>query len=369
VIGAGGAGRSGAIVALAIVASGAAALAGCGGSSDAFQSGLAAGERAKSSGRYDEAAAAYGEAATRAKKQRDQDEARYRQASALQEAGRVPEALAAYEALASRPGERAGRAAFDEAFLLIDRGDAAKGWTQIEAALWAHADSGSARRGLHRWLDHLDEQKPGAGLAWLRQNQARLLGTELGEDALYLTAKRIEASGDKAEAREAYVRCALAYPYPQGSLADDAYWNASLLDEQLGRMQDAVTDLRRMVERREVSTLGQGSYERPRYPEAQFRVAVLYRDRLNDPAQARREFHRMFTDFPNSIKRAEALWNEGRLAHKAGDSSGTCEAMTLLSTTFPESRYAACVATLCPSAKPPEKAMACRGYIQDTAAP
>jgi tetratricopeptide (TPR) repeat protein len=354
---------------LLVAAALAAPLAGCGGSNDAFQSGLAAGDRAKSSGRYDEAAAAYRDAATRAKKQRDQDEARYREASALEQAGRVPEAIAAYDAIASGAGERAARAAFDEAFLQIDRGDAAKGWAQIEAAIWAHASSGSARKGLHRWLAHLDEQKPGAGLAWLQQNQARLLGTELGEDALYLTAKSLEAAGNKAEAREMFLRCALAYPYPQGSLADDAYWNASQLDEQLGRLQDAVTDLRRMVERREVSTLGQGSYERPRYPEAQLRVAELYRDRLNDPAQARREFRKFYAEFPHSIRRAEALWNEGLLARKAGDQGAACEAMGLLTSNLPESRYAACVTSICPSARPPEKASACRGYIQASVTP
>ncbi len=356
--------------AIALVALASAALAiGCGGSSDEFKNGLAAGERAKSSGRYDEAAAAYGEAATKAKRERDQDEARYRQASALQEAGRVPEALAAYEALAAKGGERSARAAFDEGFLQIDRGDAAKGWAQIEAAIWAHSNSGAARRGLQKWLAHLDEQKPGAGLAWLQQNQAKLLKTELGEDTLYRTAKAIEAMGDKTEAREAYIRCALAYPYPQGSLADDSYWNASLLDEQLGHPEEAIKDLRRMVERRESSTLGQGSYERPRYSEAQFRVAELYRDQLKDPAQARREFRKLYDGFPHANKRAEALWNEGLLAHKAGDSAATCEVAELLTKNLSESRYAACVAALCPSAKPPEKATACRDYVRATITP
>jgi hypothetical protein len=101
--------------------------------------------------------------------------------------------------------------------------------------------------------------------------------------------------------------------------------------------------------KRELSTMA-GSYERPRFSPAQFRIAVLYRDVLGDHAAARREFHRLYVDHPTSILRDDALWEEAKLASSDGNVEDACALTTALARDFPGSRYAPCARSLCPTA-------------------
>lgn len=341
-------------------------LAGCGGQSSAFEQALAAGDRAKSSGRYDDAAAAYQEAGDAAKKGRDRDEGYFLAAATLEQAGRHQEAMAAYDQLIVRSpkGERTPRAVFERGLLEVQYGDAEAGWKALEAAIWAYPGAGSARRVLRKYLEHLDEKRPGAGDEWLRANQERLLTTELGEDALYLMAKALQAEGKISEARAQYEKCAERYPYPYGTLTDDAWWNAAELAEQQGDSRAAIVYLEKLLAPREVSTMKQGSYERPRYSAAQFKLAEIYRDKLGEDEQARRAFHRLYEDFKTSILRDDALWNEMLLARKAKEDSKVCELMQAMVQDFPESRYSGCAPQLCASMSAPAKAPPCRGYLK-----
>jgi hypothetical protein len=114
-----------------------------------------------------------------------------------------------------------------------------------------------------------------------------------------------------------------------------------------------------------VATMKQGSYERPRYSAAQYRLGELFRDKLNDPAQARKEFHRLYSDHKTSILRDDALWHEALLARKASDQEAVCGVMSALSKDFPESRYAGCAGLMCGSLSPSPKAPECRGYLKE----
>lgn len=341
-------------------------LAGCGGGRSAYENAIAAGDRAKTGGRYDEAAAAYREAGVVGSTQFHRDEGRYLEAASLQQAGRHREAMAAYDSLlASSPtGDRAARATFERAWLEIEHGDAEAGWKSVERAIFEHGQSGVAPRAIRKLVAHLDEKQPGAGRAWLEANRERLLQTKVGEDALYLTAKALRAEGKLGDARRLFAECIQRYPYPQGTLFDDAWWHLSEIDEQLGDPRQAIDDLRKLLAPREISTLGQGSYERPRYSSAQMRIAELYRDKLNDEAQARREFRKFYAEHKTSVMRSSAVWSEALLARKARDEAAACELAGILAREFAESRYAGCVSLLCATAKAPDKAPACRGYLR-----
>lgn len=339
---------------------------GCGASSrDAFAQAKFEGDRATSAGRYDEAAGRYREAAARAGSPRDRDEALYLEAATYHRAGERVRAVAAYDALvrSSPGGERSDRARFDAAFLRIGAGEA-RGWADLEAALYAHPSAGSARRALEIIVRHEDEARPGGGLAWLEAARARLGATELAENVSYRRAHALERAGRLREARDAFADTARSHPYPYGSLTDDAWWNASLLDERLGDRRAAVDDLRRLLAPRERPALGQGSYERARYDDAQFRLGVLYRDALGDEAAARREFRRLYRDFPASLLRDDALWAEAQLARRAGDRAALCSIASELREHFAESRYAGCSALICEGAAPPPKAPPCREYLR-----
>jgi hypothetical protein len=161
------------------------------------------------------------------------------------------------------------------------------------------------------------------------------------------------------------VACAARHPYPKGALFDDALWHASQLEETLGRPEQAVLHLRNMLAVREVSTMT-GSYERPRFSPAQFRIAVLYRDALHDRAAARREFHRLYTEYPTSTLRDDALWEEAKLARDDGSMADACAIAAVLTRDFPSSRYAPCAGAICPTATAP--AERCHTYIVRTSA-
>jgi tetratricopeptide (TPR) repeat protein len=332
----------------------------------AMQTAHAAGDRAFSAGRYQEAAQHYRQAAQAAERQRDRDELLYMEAASLRRADMLQEASERFEQLQelSPAGQNAARAAFERADIEVARGDKARGYAMHEEALRRYPDSGLARRQLMRLVAWLDESQGTAGaLQWLRANLPWLRDKEPGETAMYLLADKLEQSGEQAAARDAFVACARAFPYPKGALHDDALVRASHLDEKLGDPSLAVKHLRELLANREPSTMN-GSYERPRYGEAQMRIATLYRDALKDHAQARKEFRKLFREHTTSLLRDDALWQEALLAKQDGDGDGACEAVTTLVRKLPQSRFAPCARELCETAPQPEPPRSCRAYIR-----
>jgi tetratricopeptide (TPR) repeat protein len=201
---------------------------------------------------------------------------------------------------------------------------------------------------MDRYLRHL-ESTGGDPIAWLKTIVPEVAKTELDETARYTLAGYLETAGDWQGALDAYVACAERHPYPKGALFDDALWHASELEEKLGHPVQAISQLRKMLAVREKSTTV-GSYERPRFSPAQFRIAVLYRDALRDHAAARREFHRLYAEHPTSILRDDALWEEAKLARDDGHAEDACAVTALLIRDFPSSRYAPCARSVCPTA-------------------
>jgi len=326
----------------------------------------AAAQRAYGAGRYDEAAQRYQDAATAASRNKDRDEMLFLAASAKQRAGRIREARADYEALEklSPDGERASRAAFEVAQIEIDTGDVEHGYQMLEAMMRRYPKSGLAKRALQRYVAHLDETKgTEAAIAYLQANAGWFKTNGLDEQATYDLADLFERSGQLAQARDTFVRCADEHPYPTGGLWDDALYRAAQLEAKLGNPKAAIALLDRMLKEREVSTFN-GSYERPRFGRAQMYKAELYRDALHDHASARREFRRLFNDFTTSLLRDDALWSEAVIAAADKDSAGACEAVKLLAKQLPESRYVPCASLVCPSDDAPQAPTRCRRYIE-----
>lgn len=315
----------------------------------------AAAERAYAAGRYEEAAEHWARAEQAAERRRDQTEARYRRAAALRRAGRNAEAQALLAALGTdRPkSARAARAAFDHADIEIEHGDAEKGWTELEAAIRAHPRSGLALGALSRLARHREERAGAeAALGLLAEVGEKGGSSELREQALYERARLLEKLGRDEQALAAFLDTATRYPYPAGALWDDALYSASLLDEKLGRPARAIEHLERMLREQEPSSLNQGSYARPRYGAARFRVAELYRDRVGDKARAAREFRRVWDEHPTSLLKDDALWQAARLERELGRQDRACDLMETLVEGSPDSRFARCANALCPTQKP-----------------
>ena len=126
---------------------------------DAYLASFAAGQRALHAGRYEEAARAYDEAAAKALRVKDRDEARFLQARSYGKAGRWQDARAAYQRIVaeSPTGPRGPRAAFELADLEIEHGDVEKGYAMLIAAAIRFPQNGVARPTIRRVVAHIVE--------------------------------------------------------------------------------------------------------------------------------------------------------------------------------------------------------------------
>lgn len=331
---------------------------------EGFLSSRAAAERAYSAGRYDEAADLWARAHAAAERPRDRAEALYRQATSLRRAGRWQQAREILKRLAAEHAgtDRGHRAVYDLADIELAHGDAAEGRRKLERFVLEHAAADAAPRALLRYLLLVgDEGGPAAVLSWLETRRGTLAKTRLEETAAYARARALEEAGRPAEALSSYLDLARRFPYPRGAYWDDSLARAAELEIAAGRPARAVDHLELMLKERETAHL-QGSYQKVRYAEAQFRIAQLQRDTLNQPRQALDSFRRVFTFHSTSLLRDDALWQEALLARRLGDEARACQAMNLLTDDLPDSRYAACAHLLCMRAKRLE-GQSCRDYI------
>lgn len=333
---------------------------------EAYERSFAAGQRAYHAGRYEEAAKEYARAAENASRVKDRDEALFQVARMHEKSGAYAEAREAYERITkvSPDGPRVARAAYDMALLEVDHGDVERGYLMLFEATYTYPRHGSARRAVHRLIEHQRELGGDqAALDWLDGPGKKLRGSDLDQQLDYERAMTLDQLGRTAEARDLFLKTAKEHPYPLGGLTDDALWQASLAEEKLGRYDAAIAHLRMLLEAREASRLT-GSYERPRYSPAQMRIAELYRDKLHDHRAARREFHMVYAQHPTSTFRDDALWAEAVLAHQDGDTSEACSLFATLRSELGDSRYARCGQLVCASVKPDPKQRSCGSYIE-----
>jgi TolA-binding protein len=313
-------------------------------------------------GQFEAAAQSWLEAAEAAKTPRDRSEARYRAGASYERAGQREKARALYALLASGKSERAPRATFALADLRLHGGDEAAGYAALEAAIRKYPSSGLAGPSLRRYFAELAEHGGDAAvLAYIDQAEPALDQTELSEQLLYERARRLDAQGETAVARDAYLVVADRFPYPHGAYWDDALFHGSECEQRLGNPKRAIALLQRMLAAREASHMS-GSYERPRFADAAYRIAELYRDGVHDPLSARRAFRDVFVEYPSSTLRDDALWQEALLARRSSDTEA-CAPLALLVTALPDSRYAPCAREICPSLRL-SGARECRDYIR-----
>lgn len=321
-----------------------------------------AAESSYATGHFADAGRHWLDAATSANTARDRSEARYRAATSYQRAGQIEQARALYQQIAAGKSDRAARATFALADLRLLADDQAGANVELEAAIVKFPSSGVANLALRRYFAALAEHGGDqAVLEYLTRVEPKLDRTDLAEQLLYERARRLDAQGKTAQARDAYVVVADRFAYPYGAYWDDALFRGAECEVRLAEPARAIALLKRMLAARETSYLS-GSYERPRFADAAYRVAELYRDQEHDLEAARRAFRDVFVNYPNSTLRDDALWQEALLRRA---STTACAPLALLVQEFPDSRYTPCAHKLCTALSPmPERT--CAAYIERT---
>lgn len=283
------------------------------------------------------------------------DEAIYRQATSLKRAGQQPAADKILRALASEPGSRRERAAYDLATqaLLASPSDGGK---LLEATLVQFPGSGVARGAMDRWLRQVNPERR---LQILVRLSSKITERTLSERMLLQRARTLELLGRTSEAMECYSSLIRDYPYPAGQYWDEALLHKASLQATLGLRQQAVRTLQTMLSHREFASIA-GTYER------RYAVATLMLARFLEPDDWQ-QAHTLLKDFPHthptSRELDEALWAAALLARDNNAPDLACEDVAALREADPNSRYAACGALVCPATPAQTTQASCRDYV------
>jgi tetratricopeptide (TPR) repeat protein len=332
---------------------------------DGYEAAFAAGLRAQNAGRWDEASRQFAEAGKLGKRYKDRDEARLLQAEALEKLGKDAEAEALYRTIERESGGRyqGQRAAYALGRLVWETKGFDAGSKEMLAAVRNYPSHGMVRHALKRMIQHVeDERGSEAALAWFDPIAKSLEGTQAEEAATYEKGGLLARVGNKEQAVSVLLAQARKYRYPQGSLTDDAYYVASLFLEDLGKNREAIDVLVEMLAPMEAAYAG-ASYRRPRFPQAQYRIAVLYRDRFKDRDRAKREFWRVYADHETARQTDDALWQKAKLEREDGQQKEACSTLETLLDKKKDSRFVRCVRLLCPTLPAGDKP--CARYIEE----
>jgi tetratricopeptide (TPR) repeat protein len=336
----------------------------CAGPPSAFATHFAAAERAVTAGRHRDAAVAFDAASRAEAPKREREHAAFLAALELVRSGDVAGGAARFEAIARARGEHAAQARWELVAMDVAT-RAANVTSELDDFIRTYPDSGLAYPALQTRL-RLARDAGGESevLALLRGFEPALAKTQSAPRIAYEIAESLAKLGKLDEASAAYGSVVDRWPYP-GEYFDYALYRKSEVDETLGNLRDAVGDLERMLAVLESSTLP-GTYVRPRFPDAGWRIAVLYRDKLGDKKRAIAAFERYVDRFPNDVRRAEALWQAAKLLSSSGDEDAACGRLAKLVSEAPDSRYVPCVTAKCTGVSRPKNSHAperCHAYI------
>lgn len=341
-------------------------LCACASQPSAFKSQWATAQQRYDAGRFEDAAQRWQAASEIAASRKDRDEARFRSAGALLRAGRQEEAEAVFRDLAAQdpPGHRSARGLYELSRLARRSGDRQRE-LQLLGDCVARFPTASIAPAAVRNLDLAAREMGGPSRA--AAELGRLLGKvpkgKIDEALRFARARALLEQGRDDQARQELIGVVEAYPYPLGASWDDALWQLALLDEKRGNVEGAIGWLERMLSQREQSKIA-GSYERPKFAHARYKIAELLWNSSNDPAAASREFERVQTDHATHRLADDGLWQAARAAHAAGDVNRACalvERLEQLSPTEP-SRYVGCGHLVCPNPTTAERE--CRDYVR-----
>jgi hypothetical protein len=264
------------------------------------------------------------------------------EAALLEASGATAAAIAAFAAIADRPGTDPATAAhglYKAGTLALAAGDARRGWTHLWRTVTDFPDEAYAGDAVAVLVTD-GRGRDAAGLAGeLATLLTPLGGTGVADNLLWGLADLAEHElADVATARAYYDR--IPVDHPDSGLRDDARWHAARLSRALDDHAGAATRLVALLRTREVA-LGAGSYFSIWLDDAQLELGRIQRDALHDLPAADRTFTALPRLYPASILRDDALYELARTREARGDRPGACKAVAELTRKFAESKYLA----------------------------
>lgn len=272
------------------------------------------GEAALTHHRDEEAVTAFATAARTAERRVDRDEAEFEEAQALERLGRYDEALVLLDRVGNREPNlrRTARAIYDAARirleLLNQREPAMQGFERV---VREHPEDGLENISIRRLVDDYEARGDLDGaIALLDRLYGDVGSTRAGDDLLRAKADLQLAKGDRAGARATLEKLVAEHPYPYGHSWDNALMKLAEMDLEDGNPRAAIERYETIVSVNEETNLV-GSYTLPTMPEAQIRIARIYRDQLSDRDAASRAYDDVGERFPRSTLRDDAQYEAG----------------------------------------------------------
>jgi tetratricopeptide (TPR) repeat protein len=262
------------------------------------------------------------------------------EAQLLENAGRVPEAIAAWAAIPERAEldpPPSAQGLYRAGVLSLELGQDEVAWTYLWKTVTDFPDEAFAGDALGLLLK--DGRRRDARALWgvLSELVPALEHTRIADNLLWALADLAEHDmADPAAARALYDR--IPAEHPQSGLRDDARWHAARLSRQLGDGQGAAERLRALLATREVA-FGAGSYFSVWLDDGQLELGKVLRDDLQQYDDAVRAFRRLPEDYPASILHDDAAYETAVTRARQGEKDEACKELARLAEKWPDSKY------------------------------
>ncbi len=267
-------------------------------------------------------------------------QAHLQHAELLTRMGRHPQALTAYDAIATAlPGDRlaAAEADYRAGRLELEHGDEAAGYRRLWRVVTHYADQPFAVDALKVLVRDGRQRDADA----LYRELTRVLATAPRSaitDNLHLHLAEL-AEHERNDVAAARMHLDAIAEREGSPLRDDALWHGAALARQTGDAAGAVTRLRALLATREVPLGGIGSYFSVWLDNAQLELGRILRDDLRDLHGALKAFQQLPEDYPASVLQDDAQWEIARTHEQLGDVAAACKSLERLARRWPDSKY------------------------------
>lgn len=320
-----------------------------------FHRALLDADRLADDGHYTEAREAYAVLASEAERDDLARYVRFRLARMLEAEGRTAEALAAYQAMFTRPqslfDHEAAKAMWRTALIHRDVFGDVYAWEAWSVrVVETFPNTIPADDALLALLRHWRASgTPATFVAFAAERYEALANTEIADNLVYWSGRVLQEDiGDTEGALALYA--VIRFRFHRSGFWDDAVWRSILAYQSLHAADPSYRDeigrswqdielraLANFIEAREVSWV-MADYESAHYIPTLYRMAEIHEER-GELAAAIATYRRFQTMYPLSLRVDDVQFQIMELQAELGDLDGMQASLVWLQETYPESKY------------------------------